>query len=518
MRGPMSEETKKKISEALKKGTSAIMSGTGKGGSSEIEKKYGKEGVQLLKDFDTAKASIEGNAKKVEESKAVIDGLKAQAEGADKETKKKIKEQIKVEREKVKAIKAEMKAQRETIQGIKKKAAELKRVAKAKAALEKAAVKKQKLGANKIKLDGAKTKVADAQKTIERELKREKDPEKLKKLQDKQAALSERMVRINEMETRHGEAERNLDDNMLRANQVIKNKGVVSQDFNLLNEMGGHVHLAENTKLVALDCEKKVNLELLAETFDSLEATVTNELKELTNAEIERVANKVESHYSDLAALSALTFYIFGKVKSSINAALKKGFEVGKKSVAAELKSEVPKTPQKNIQMMNFEADNVADAYVSELENETKSLTASMVASGVTASAAALALRRRLKAKADLMIANISMGVVPQSIGRGRQLSLFENPDKVLALQRSETLDSRTCPTCFDFHGKTIKPDDPFASLNLVHTRCRGIWVPLEAGEFEIISGVPARISSAFETFGGVPLMNNFKQLKKPLP
>ena len=79
-------------------------------------------------------------------------------------------------------------------------------------------------------------------------------------------------------------------------------------------------------------------------------------------------------------------------------------------------------------------------------------------------------------------------------------------------------MDNKTCAMCMSLDQRVVRADDPMAKMDLVHTHCRGIWVPIMGDEsFKGSFGLPKTITDRLETVGGVPAINSFTQLKKPI-
>jgi hypothetical protein len=76
-----------------------------------------------------------------------------------------------------------------------------------------------------------------------------------------------------------------------------------------------------------------------------------------------------------------------------------------------------------------------------------------------------------------------------------------------------------TCPFCLSLDKKVITPDDPMRNLEIVHSHCRGLWVPI-FGVDETkpeITGIPKALQDRFDLIDGRPTINAFKYMKAPI-
>jgi len=57
------------------------------------------------------------------------------------------------------------------------------------------------------------------------------------------------------------------------------------------------------------------------------------------------------------------------------------------------------------------------------------------------------------------------------------------------------------------------------AQMDIVHSHCRGVWIPIFVSEPDHpdVTGIPESIKKQFDLVDGKPTVNQFKQLKKPL-
>lgn len=265
------------------------------------------------------------------------------------------------------------------------------------------------------------------------------------------------------------------------------------------------------------EVEKKTDFRFLNESFNDLEAqleqALTGALDEDAQRNVKRIEGKLKA--GDIAAIAAMSFIGFQKIYAIISEYLKKSFEVGKKTGAQELDVERPLTPTKSTQIMNFEAAQIAEDFVNEVNSEAKEKAKHGLANGIATVAVVGAVNNVVRDKAKKFINDITGGIISKGVNDGRKAVFEKNVSMLQGYQRSELLDDRTCNICLSLDSRIVTADDPMAKLNQVHTNCRGIWVPiLNADKAEGVWGIPKTVQNQFDTVGGVPAMNSFKQMK----
>ena len=266
--------------------------------------------------------------------------------------------------------------------------------------------------------------------------------------------------------------------------------------------------------------EKKTDFRALNESFNTTEKELEDSLVEQINADLEKALKSAEKKLEakDVAGLIALTFIFSTKLRAKIVDIIKKSFEVGKKTASEELKVERPITPTLNTQLMNMEADQIADEFSAQVERETKEIARNGLLKGLGVAAIIAAMTNKAKEKASQMATNLIGSVVGENVNKGRRYVFEKNSFKIKAYQRSEILDDRTCAMCMSLDRRIVRADDPMSKMDLVHSHCRGIWVPITQDEtVEGSYGLPKTVTDAFDTIGGVPSINSFTQLKKPI-
>lgn len=470
---PLTEEHKRKISEALRK-----LYGT------QAETGRSAEAQAHLERFTSEKVSYE-------EAKAERDSLRAQI---SKLGRKKSSRAARAKlREQVKELTKRMKESRAKMIGIKSSASNDK-------AKKNAGVRIQKAEAKVGQYDALLSKVNDL-------IAKTTNPER-------RARLEARLERAKA--GKHKQQERIREYKAIQANGKAKKK---VSTFNFSE------HLAEGTfkpfRALTLQ-EQRIDFTRLDEMLERQADQFESEMVDLSNEEIERVMSSMEKKVDvwDVAAIAGVAFLIRGAVKDSMRKAIGTFYGIGTGLAMKELKLPGrPETPSIDKRLMTLESSDLTDAYVDNLENTTKSMITSGIAAGAGTAGIVAATRLKLQDEAAKTITNISGTITGEYMNRGHASVLRRNAAKIVAYQRSEVLDGRTCPMCLSLDRRVVKPDDPMASLHIVHTHCRGLWVPVFSFDEEIpeVTGIPKSIVDRFETIDGRPVVNSFKNMKKPV-
>lgn len=265
--------------------------------------------------------------------------------------------------------------------------------------------------------------------------------------------------------------------------------------------------------------EMRSDFKFLNDQFNEIETALENELIEDTQKETENFTKKLEKKLKtdDIVGIGALILFMRNRTRKNIENAVKKSYEAGKQTASIEMEVDTPGTPLKQTRIQNLEARELSDAYVFEIEKGAKSTIRNGVAAGAATVAIVAATRDKMTSDASKMITNISGSVVGQYLNRGRRQVFEENISRISKFQRSEVLDGRTCNMCLSLDGRVVRADDPIANMDLVHTSCRGVWVPIfVSDEQPKFNPMPKTVTDSFDTIDGRPVINNFKQLKRP--
>ena len=271
--------------------------------------------------------------------------------------------------------------------------------------------------------------------------------------------------------------------------------------------------------------EKNIDYKALNESFNTLETNLAQQLEAFFNESIDKGMKKAEAKLKsdDLAGIASLSFVAKNTLKSILKDIINQALEVGKQTASDELKVERPKTPAQVTKFNNFEAEQLTNEVINQIESSIEQPAKTGIQAGVASLAILIAMRREAEKSANKMNNVLSGSLVGEQINKGRRI-VFEGSDVVVqAYMRSEILDDRTCNVCMSLDRRVVKADDPFSQMSLVHNNCRGIWVaigkdvPTIDEVQDVTLGIPKTVRDSFETVGGVPQRDSFVQLKKPI-
>lgn len=267
--------------------------------------------------------------------------------------------------------------------------------------------------------------------------------------------------------------------------------------------------------------EERIDFVRLNEMLDTQTDQFEEEMSVASAAEIERLAKSMERKIDvwDIAAVAALAFLIRGVVKDHMRKAIGTFYGIGVGTAIKELGIQRPEIPTLDKRLMSLDSQDIAEAYVANLENTAKSTIKAGIAAGAATTAIVSAMQNKLKDEASKTIANISGTITGEYLNRGRSSVFQRNLAKIVAYQRSEVLDGKTCAMCLSLDELVVTPDDPMIRLEIVHTHCRGLWVPIFGADEKQpeVTGVPKAVTDRFDKIDGRPVINAFKNMKKPV-
>lgn len=267
--------------------------------------------------------------------------------------------------------------------------------------------------------------------------------------------------------------------------------------------------------------ENRLGMERLNQQFNNLQGDMETRLIATTEREIDRILSDETSRISSGRVFSD-ALPLFTNVNDVIRIfrdVAKKSYNIGKAQASREVGADRPATLAEENELMDLTAQQMAQDYTDEMDKSAKRYLADAIAKGAALIAILARLRQNAQEDAARMITN-SSGMVPATfMNRGRQQVFAQNMNKILNYQRTEVLDDVTCNICLSMDGLVISPSDPMLNLDLVHTHCRGTWVPIMGADPEQPdeTGIPEGVRSQFETVDGKPVVNHYKQLKRPI-
>jgi len=271
--------------------------------------------------------------------------------------------------------------------------------------------------------------------------------------------------------------------------------------------------------------EDRSDFEKLNQKFNVLQSAFESEMKEISKDAISKTVLETKSKLAtgDYSTIGAVGLDILARVRGVIKSVIADAHNFGRGLAVEELEKTIPGAQRppltdKGLKLRDLEAEDLTDGFVDRLETAARSTAINAINADASDTSIVAAVRDSMQNDADRMTQNISGTVVGQSINRGR-LDVFNHfIEQIQKFQRSEVIDSATCEMCMSLDGRVVNVDDPVANMDLVHTECRGVWVPIMVDDEQPpLDPVPKSIMDNFDTVDGRPVVNAFKNLKKPV-
>jgi len=265
--------------------------------------------------------------------------------------------------------------------------------------------------------------------------------------------------------------------------------------------------------------EQRANMQELNTDYNDQQDELENDLNSYADDEIEKFRQRAERHVKnrDYTAIAALLLFNKSELKGIIRNASDKAYNKGKTMSAKEFGIVRPNTPLEHIKIGNLEADDLATSFVNNVSRAGKDVIKAGIMKNASDEAILKVATDAMKKEAEREIANITGTVIAQNINNGRTLVFRNNLDRISRFQRSEVLDDRTCEMCMTLDGRVLPADDPMVEMDIVHTNCRGVWIPIFTTDETIpeFDSIPNSIREKFDLVDGRPIINRFRQLKK---
>lgn len=262
--------------------------------------------------------------------------------------------------------------------------------------------------------------------------------------------------------------------------------------------------------------EEKVSWKKIQEAMDQMETDFSDEAKAILNAKKDDFMAKIHQALDtgDSKAIADLEIKFVADYKQLLKDTMKKAYEYGKINVSNEMGIPAPANSADTLASFELMADTIANKAASDIEAKAKLTSANALKTDISPLQTAGALDLALEEAIDKSIQHAAGIIVGQSLNNGRNDVFARNRGMIYALQRSEVLDERTCDFCISMDGLVCEPDDTWASTDVFHENCRGIWVEILKDEENPpeVTGVPSEIG---DYYGGQP--NSLIQPPKPI-
>lgn len=272
--------------------------------------------------------------------------------------------------------------------------------------------------------------------------------------------------------------------------------------------------------------EQKVSLANIEDKMNTLQIEFTTEATELLDqAKTDFIAKLQKAlDNNETSSISDLEIKFVKDYKALIKDFMKNAYEYGKKNASKEMGVNTPPNNAATLASIDLVADTIAWKAAIDIETKAKTSTAnalkklSEIKIAKEKFASIIQVVGTIDYLLDGAIEKIISGaaglIINQAINQGRNDVFQKNATKIHALQRSEILDEDTCAFCLSMDGRIVALDDDWASEDVFHTNCRGLWVEILNDEAELpeIDGVPENLA---DYYGGEP--NSLLQPRKPI-
>jgi len=262
--------------------------------------------------------------------------------------------------------------------------------------------------------------------------------------------------------------------------------------------------------------EKKVSFSNIEETINQLESEFAKEATVAMNKAKDNFMKKLHKAMDagDTKAIAELEILFVNEYKGIVKDAMKKAYEYGKNNVATEMGVTVPPSMATTNASIDLLADTIANKAASDVESQAKISTANALKNNITNLQAAGLIDSALESAITKTVNSTAGLIIGQGVNMGRNDVFVRNRGLIYALQRSEILDAMTCSFCLSMDGLIVEPTDAWASYDVFHSNCRGIWVEILKDEENppAITGVPADLG---DYYGGQP--NSLIQPPNPI-
>lgn len=263
--------------------------------------------------------------------------------------------------------------------------------------------------------------------------------------------------------------------------------------------------------------EQNVNWEKIQANMNDLEASFTTDAKKLLNDSKDTFMAKLHTalENNDYKTIATLEMNFQNDYKALLKSALQEAYTYGKNHAANEIGIDPPANVADTLRNIDVMATAVANKTATDLETRAKISTANALKGNKTPLESAGSIDTDLQDAIDTTVQNTSDLLIGQGINMGRNDVFDRNSSDIYALQRSELLDKKTCNFCISMDGRIVPPGDEWASTDIFHSNCRGIWVAIMNDEVNPppIDGVPSNVG---DLYGGEP--NSLIQPKAPIP
>lgn len=248
--------------------------------------------------------------------------------------------------------------------------------------------------------------------------------------------------------------------------------------------------------------EENVSLDKIQAMMNLLEKNFTKEAKQiLLDAKDSFMARlQVALKTGDAKAIAALEVQFKTEYKTAVYNAMRNAYEYGKANASREIEEAIPATDNDVLANFDLIAGTMAEKTITDIEAKAKIAAVTALKNGTPALQAAGEIDAKLEEVITKAVDTAAGIIVAQGVSAGRAGVFEDYRDEIYALERSEILDETTCNFCLSMDGLVIDMDDKFASFDIFHGNCRGIWVAILNDEVNPpeITGVPDKLAAYY--------------------
>jgi SPP1 gp7 family putative phage head morphogenesis protein len=268
--------------------------------------------------------------------------------------------------------------------------------------------------------------------------------------------------------------------------------------------------------------ERRVNLAMMNKALDEFSSKLQEKLDEVQAWQKEDLIAQAKRaiQNNDIGAVATIATKYKGDLAGALTEAQKELFELGKQTASAEIQVPRPPTKSEVRGAMRIQNDVLVAEATAQMENATKKTVIDMLRgyggsiTDATAPAIVKELQTVLDNKAQKLNNSLLTVNTTGALNLGRATIFEKHAEKIYAFQYSAILDRRTTDRCRSLDGRVVKPGSSefFDYTPPQHMNCRSIWVEiLVEDDFKPeVTGIPSSIPA-------VGNIENAQDLKAPI-
>lgn len=167
---------------------------------------------------------------------------------------------------------------------------------------------------------------------------------------------------------------------------------------------------------------------------------------------------------NDFTKLAELEAKYKSDISALVTATYKKNFDYGKNEASREIGVQIPQTKKDLHDVIKIQADNIADGVTSKVTTEAKAVVSSAIAKAdglknTSSASTVLAVKKAIEPVLDQAFGVVNTISIGQAFNSGRKSVAYINAPKIYGAQYSAILDDRTSDRCLSLDGTVVKVD-----------------------------------------------------------